>query len=270
MKISILVLGFMLICSISANADLLGRYYRGTNIKDGIITTDGLSIALTRIDSNIDFWDGSRYYRMNPGGLSDNYTVEWTGYIKIDIAGEYGFGTISDDGSQVWIDGRMIMDNGEGQWYDWEDNITEFDEGEPNVPVYLSAGYHSIKVRFYEGPSYDGIELWWLLPGSGVSDRPYYGTNFHGTAPTANPATNWEIIPATVLITPDQFGQLVCEADANGDMTFNLYEFSMLASDWLKTEPELPSDYNLDGKVDMEDISWMLSFWLCDCPESQE
>jgi hypothetical protein len=65
----------------------------------------------------------------------------------------------------------------------------------------LDSGFHKISISFYENAYYDGIELWWLKPGSGPSDIPYYGTNFHGTPPTFNPNTNWELVPKLVLFT---------------------------------------------------------------------
>ncbi|MBN2064707.1 MAG: hypothetical protein JW745_07885 [Sedimentisphaerales bacterium] len=248
-------------------ADLAGRYFCGTSIQDGVITTEGLTENFSRIDANIEYWNGSAYYQWQPiSSCGNNYTVEWTGYIWIAYAGEYGFGTISDDGSQIWINGEMIVDNGEGQWYDWEDNLGENDTNEPPAPIYLSVGYHQIKVMFYEGPSYDGIELWWLLPGSGPSEIPYTGTDFHGAnKPKYNPNTNWIIVPACALLTPLQYSELVCGKDRDGDGNITLYEFALLAGEWLSSGEELFSDYNLDGMVDQADLLEFLIFWLKQC-----
>lgn len=265
-RLSFFVVLFILTVQSIGHANLLGRYLKGVNIDpNGILQTDGLVESFSRVDANIDFWDGSRYYRWQPiAGNGDNYTVEWTGYIRIDTAGEYGFGTISDDGSQIWIDDQLIVDNGEGQWYDWEDNITEYEANEPNQPVYLNPGYHSIMVRFYEGPSYDGIELWWLLPGSGLSDIPYYGTTFHGTPPTYNPNTNWNIVPSSVLYTPDEYNAIICSLDINTDGIINFYEFSAMASQW-RTPSPVYGDFNGNGTVDMDDLAQFSRFWLEVC-----
>ncbi len=262
------IISFVLLLAIllsGVKADLTANFYNGTNLQGGYITTDGLALHHTEVNPNIDYWDGSSYYCMYPGNLSSNYTGEWTGLIRIDVAGDYGFGTISDDGSQVFIDGMMVVDNGEEQWYDWEDNITEFDLEEPNEPVYLSEGYHSITVLFYEKGAYDGIELWWLTPGSGPSDIPYYGTTFHGTAPTANPATNWQIVPADVLVT-EEYLMTVCGMDVDGDSIIGMYEYSLLAADWMNSAPVLLSDYTLDGTVDIYDLAYLADYWLCECP----
>jgi len=181
-----------------------GHYYQGYNIDtSGIISFDNLTEAFSLTDTVINFWDGSQYFRWEPvPGWGDNYSVEWRGYIFIEQPGDYGFGTISDDGSQILIDSILIVDNSELQWYDWEDNISEGDTANTLFPpLTLDSGFHAISVRFYEGGNYDGIELWWLKPGADSSDIPYYGTNFHGIPPTYNANTNWEIIPKSVLYT---------------------------------------------------------------------
>ena len=182
---------------------LTGHYYQGYDTTGGTIHFDNLTEAFSRTDTLIDFWNASQYYRWEPvAGWGDNYSVGWNGYIYIEEAGEYGFGTISDDGSQIFVDSVLIVDNSELQWYDWEDNISEGDtSGVPFPPLVLDSGFHEISVSFYENASYDGIELWWLKPGSGPSDIPYYGTNFHGIPPAYNPDTNWELVPTVVLFT---------------------------------------------------------------------
>jgi hypothetical protein len=184
---------------------LTGNYYENYKTDSiGTIIFEGLTESFSRIDTMINFWDGSRYFQWQPvSGWGNHYSVNWSGFIYIEEPGEYGFGTISDDGSQVFIDSALIVDNHELQWYDWEDNISEGDPGDTlatSFPqLFLESGFHSITVTFYEDANYDGIELWWLKPGIDSSDIPYYGTTFHGAAPTFNPNTNWELVPKSVL-----------------------------------------------------------------------
>jgi PA14 domain len=183
---------------------LTGYYYQGYLIDgSGNIDFTGLTEAFSRVDPNIDYWNGDRYFRWEPvTGWAENYSVKWEGYIYISQPGNYGLGTMSDDGSQVWIDGNLVVNNSEAQWYDWEDNISEGDSSGESFPsLYLSEGLHEIYVTFYELNFWDGIELWWLPPDRGVSDIPYYGTSFWDIPPTFNPNTNWEIVPQDVLFT---------------------------------------------------------------------
>lgn len=181
---------------------LMGHYYQNYSIDTaGVIIFDGLTEAFTRIDTVIDFWDGGSNYRWQPvSAYGDHYSVQWKGFIYIEETGQYGFGTISDDGSQIFIDSTLIVDNGELQWYDWEDNISEGDTSNtPFSPLVLDSGFHEISITFYEDRNYDGIELWWFKPGPDTSDIPYYGKNFGSSHPTYNPNTTWEIIPKSVL-----------------------------------------------------------------------
>ncbi|MBD3226372.1 MAG: T9SS type A sorting domain-containing protein [Caldithrix sp.] len=183
---------------------LTGYYYQQYTVDStGIIVFDGLTEAFSRIDTTIAFWDQSAYYRWQPvSGYGDDYSVQWKGYIYIETAGAYGFGTISDDGSQVFIDSQLVVDNGEKQWFDWEDNISEGDTSNtPFTPLVLDSGFHEISIGFYEDRAYDGIELWWFKPGPDTSDIPYYGDNFNSNNPTYNPNTTWEIVPKAVLYT---------------------------------------------------------------------
>lgn len=266
-----LLLLIVSVCVTTVHADLLGRYFQGRNIVNGVIETDGLVEQFSRVDANIDYWNGTSTYRWEPvAGYPSSYTVEWTGFIKIEVPGEYGFGTISDDGSQVWINGQMVVNNGETQWFDWEDNITEHDPGDPNQPVYLHPGFHAITVRFYEAGSYDGIQLWWLVPGSGPSDIPYYGTTFHGVRPTYNPNTNWSLTPAAVLYTPDQVDALACQKDLNQDGLVNLDDFQILAANWLSAQPFSGGDFSGDGFVGIEDMMEFVWVWLMSCPATME
>jgi len=162
-----------------------------------------LTESFSRIDTVINYWNGNQYYLWQPvSGYGNYYSVLWQGYVYIENSGNYGFGTISDDGSQVFIDSILIVDNGEAQWFDWEDNMGESDtSNSPFMPLFLDSGFHDISIRFYEKASYDGIELWWFKPSPDSSDIPYYGEHFHATYPIYNSATNWEIVPKSVLYT---------------------------------------------------------------------
>jgi hypothetical protein len=204
------VLGIMAIASApnELRAALNVRHFNGWSTAGGQIEFNAASEVFSGVDPNaIDYWNQDQFYLWQPvATVAHNYGVEWSGYVRIDQPGQYGFGTISDDGSEVWIDGVRIVENQELQWYDWEDNVSEGNtSGESFPPLNLSTGYHSITVRFYEQFNFAGIELWWLKPGAGTSDIPYYGTNFHGLAPTYNPNTNWEIVPASRLFTVPPF-----------------------------------------------------------------
>jgi hypothetical protein len=188
-KIGALTLAMLFSVSAWAADGLTGRYYSGFKVVSNNIVFEGLTLSKTETNTLFDLWNGSQYYDWNPIG-NGAYSVEWTGFLLVPDPGSYGFGTISDDGSQMWIDGDLVVNNYEEQWYDWQEGY-----------CYLGRGYHQIRIAFYENASYSGIELWWLSPTNAPSVLPYSGDNFHSTPPTYQAATKWQIIPSSVLFT---------------------------------------------------------------------
>lgn len=166
----------------TAEEGLLGYYYSDFSVVSNRIAFDGLTLEATRTDTAFDFWDGSAQYDWNPIGHRA-YSVRWTGFLRVTHPGVYGFGTISDDGSEVWIDGERVVDNHEEQWFDWQEGW-----------CFLETGFHRIEITFYERTAYSGIEVWWLKPENAPSDLPYSGEDFYTTPPTFNPDTRWEIL----------------------------------------------------------------------------
>jgi hypothetical protein len=62
----------------------------------------------------------SSYYYICVGRLTiservprdGNFAAKWIGNIEIKTAGLYTFSTTSDDGSRLWINNQMVVDNG--------------------------------------------------------------------------------------------------------------------------------------------------------------
>jgi alpha-L-fucosidase len=66
--------------------------------------------AVTRTDRTVNFaWrtGGSPA----PTIPVDNFSARWTGFVRAQFTGEHTFLTVSDDTVQVWVDGRLIIDN---------------------------------------------------------------------------------------------------------------------------------------------------------------
>ena len=101
----------------------------------------------TRTDAAIDFDWG----HTSPGTGVGPYlwSARWKGNFYF-AEGTYRFHDIVDDGTRLFVDGKVVID-------EWEDNPgTEF-----LGDKHLSAGNHEIKVEFYQ-KGYDAkIKLWW-------------------------------------------------------------------------------------------------------------
>lgn len=95
-------------------------------------------------------------FSLEPAEKEDYFAFEFTGYLKIDKRGVYKFYTYSDDGSQLFIDGTLVVDN------DGSHSARRRDG-----QIALEEGFHEIRVAYFE--SYMGEEL--EVGISGISIR---------------------------------------------------------------------------------------------------
>jgi len=85
-----------------------------------------------------------------------NYGVVFTGFLEVPRDGLYTFALSSDDGSQMWIGDRLVVDN---------DGLHQM-EGQRGE-IALKAGKHAIRVLFFQKEGGAGLELEWEGPGIG-------------------------------------------------------------------------------------------------------
>ena len=67
---------------------------------------------------------------------TDNFGLQFTGTLTVQVAGTYGFSTTSDDGSDLRIDSTTVVNN---------DGLHSSQERTGSIA--LSAGTHSLRVR---------------------------------------------------------------------------------------------------------------------------
>lgn len=85
------------------------------------------------------------------------YAMTFEGDLEITTAGDYIFTTGSDDGSKLYIDDLLVVDN------DGTHALTEVD----SVPVSLTTGYHKIRVEFFERSGQQKLFVYYNGPDSG-------------------------------------------------------------------------------------------------------
>ena len=96
---------------------------------------------------------------ISPGDwVKANFTFStiWRGQIDLPESGGYTFGTESGDGSWVYIDGQLVVDNG-------GHHAPRYVENE----VSLERGLHDIEVRYFFEQGKPRMELYWTPPGRG-------------------------------------------------------------------------------------------------------
>jgi beta-glucosidase len=124
---------------------LSGRFYAG-------ISPTGKPVAMktTRV-FDLD-WHGSAPAK----GLSgDHWSARWTGTLTPPASGPYEFTLTSDDGSRLYIDGKLIVDN-------WGDHASLAKHG----TVSLKAGRAvPIRMEYYQSAGGSSLRLGWRPPG---------------------------------------------------------------------------------------------------------
>src|SRR5205814_7450247 len=83
-----------------------------------------------------------------------NFSVEWSGWLRIDRDGQYTFSTRTDDGSTIEIDGRVVVDNGGAHG-----------PTRRTATVAMIPGPHRIRVRFMQLTETYEFYASWTPPG---------------------------------------------------------------------------------------------------------
>lgn len=100
--------------------------------------------------------------------LPDAFAVRWFGYVLVDHAGPYTIGTRSDDGSQLSVDGRLVVDNGGRHSALTRTATLPLAAGEHAVLLEYTQEVGDYDVALLGGPSPESlaaIPSWRLSPG---------------------------------------------------------------------------------------------------------
>jgi alpha-L-fucosidase len=87
-------------------------------------------------------------FSLAPSTAREFYGFSFAGFIRIPASDMYAFYTDSDDGSNLWIDGKKVVDN---------DGLHGARESESAVP--LKKGYHAIRVDYFNKSGSDGLTV---------------------------------------------------------------------------------------------------------------
>ena len=128
----------------------------------------------------IHFQDEASFKALDPSKPDDLWAVVIDGVIAVEEAGEHEFFMNSDDGSHLWIDGRMIIDNG-GMHNADEQKTASFN---------LDQGYHSIKIDMFDGAHDAVLNVLWSGPTTEAKKdyvNGYYFTSSEPGSDSKNP-----------------------------------------------------------------------------------
>ena len=108
----------------------------------------------------------------------ENFAVRFRGMLAVDTPGRYTFWLLSDDGSKLYIDDTLVIDNdgihgitrnkgrkelSKNAWVSWHFDGHFMDMGKQGS-MELTAGTHSFEIQYFQGPRYEIALQWFYQP----------------------------------------------------------------------------------------------------------
>jgi hypothetical protein len=94
------------------------------------------------------------------------FAIDYSGRFWIEKPAQYRFSLLSDDGSRLYIDGQLVVDN---------DGVHR--PQERSASLKLAGGVHNIRVSYFQGPG-GGVALILLIAGPGEDYRVFNTEEF--------------------------------------------------------------------------------------------
>ncbi len=142
---------------------------------------------------------------------SNQFAINFTGYINVPTDGQYTFYTSSDDGSLLYIDGVLVVNN---------DGVHALIQQSNSIG--LQAGFHTISVGYFERTGDEGLQVSYSGPGISqqlIPSSALYITSNNNLLPAVNPsnpvnginysyyeASNYTVVPDFTTVTPIKTG----------------------------------------------------------------
>jgi len=127
--------------------------------------------------------------------VTDNFALEFRGFVQILTQGTYTFFTSSDDGSRLFVDGKLIVDN---------DGLHAMREISGSVS--LSTGYHTLKIQYFDKTGAEGLDVKYQGPGIAKQPIPsnavFHATSFEYGIDAKYFEGEWSALPSFSGMTP--------------------------------------------------------------------
>ena len=91
---------------------------------------------------------------VGPKQRGDKFGLQFEGSLQIDQSGEYKFELGSDDGSKLYIDGKLAVDHGGVHGFNIKSEM-----------INLEKGLHGIRIDFFEQGGGEQLEVYYSGPG---------------------------------------------------------------------------------------------------------
>jgi len=85
--------------------------------------------------------------------IREQYSIRWSGYVYIQNTGEYQFSTASDDGSKLWLNEQLVVDNGGTHGLQ-----------ERSGQLALNKGFHALRIDYSQETGGAEFRAFWTPP----------------------------------------------------------------------------------------------------------
>jgi len=138
-----------------------GMFYDGDF--DQIPDIDGLGEPSFIVETDVLDLDTAKFEEM---GLHDHFAARWTGEVEVHTGGTYTFFVRSDDGSKIYVNHVLVVDN---------DGLHGPEE-EKSGTVDLEEGEHPITVDFFEKDGSANLHVEYVGPDTDGRKEPLHST----------------------------------------------------------------------------------------------
>ncbi|MEZ5894124.1 MAG: PA14 domain-containing protein [Parvularculaceae bacterium] len=201
------------------------------------IDFDAAPTATESVDS-IDHMQGQAAFW--EGAPSDYFAAKYEGQVIVDNGGSYTFSMASDDGSQLYIDGVLVIGN---------DGLHSTQT--KTATLTLDPGAHDIEVRFFENGGEATLQLSWSGPDTGGAMQVMGGDDFRLPG-----VTDADLLGVTENAA-GEVAALLSVSDAEGDsFTFDVSDgrFEVVETEAgyaLKLKDGVSVDYEAASSIDV-------------------
>jgi hypothetical protein len=139
---------------VKAGHGLRGEYFAGRGLKKLLFVRNDPQVAY-------DWGETSPHPALTPWGRE--FSVRWTGRLRVAKGQTYQIFTSTDDGVRVWLDGKLVVD----RWFDQSG-------GDHSAEVKLEGGKaYDLKVEYYNGTGRAAAMLAWQAAGVAKQAIPH-------------------------------------------------------------------------------------------------
>jgi PA14 domain/Divergent InlB B-repeat domain len=169
---------------------LKARFYRVSTRVSSVPELGSRSPELSRVDAQVNYPLSKAAWKGLAGKVLEAFAARHTGLLRIDRSGTYTFHLASDDGSRLWLNDSLVVDNG---------GLHTFEE--KSGKIHLKTGYHLLRMDFFTRGGESGLTLKYEGPAVGKQLIPA-GKLFHVDSPeddliTVKPAADVYVVNRT-------------------------------------------------------------------------